>query len=168
MHLGQGLLNMSATEMTLAEFVKQKPSAKRVKLTDCQVSLPDCVYESNGTTKVLETVFVPVHVPGQELPAHVVIKTDHYNGLVQKMIDAGESDVKVQALLDAHGDQLTEVRAFEGWVSDDRHGISSKMGKSATRDFIVIDHNGGPEWGVNFFVLLLGLWALYAAYNRHE
>lgn len=161
--------NRTPTEITLAEFVKTRPTAKHLKITQCQVNLAASVYQEATGGSGVEVVFVPVHPPGETQPAHLVIETKAYNALTESVLAAGNDEKRLEAVLSKHASAFSEVREFQGWISDDiPSNIRAKFkADEAVYGFIVVKE-GANDWGFPIFTLCLGLLAIFGGIKGAE
>jgi hypothetical protein len=152
----------SPVEMTLAEYVKERPSGNWLKLTECQVNLIECIYEEDTNGRI-KRLYVPIHPPGEVVPAYVVIKNTSYNAKMQELMDNQNDPEKLEALLTKYGDMLTEVREFEGWVSSSSHSDVTEKFTSAdvTSDFIVLEDGAKGDMARSIFMLAIGLLTMF-------
>lgn len=159
-----GLTNTKQTEIALADYVKQKPSATWLKLKDCQVSTIDAAYTSKWGT--ISEVYIPLHVPGapRDEKVHVLLATK--DAATIKMIEQMSKLTSDQDLLKfalENREKLLSKRDVGGIV---RFGIDLKdkdrrklanLDKNLTPDFVIISEGEKPEIFVSIFMLALGL-----------
>src|SRR5690349_6715849 len=70
------LTNWRPARMTCAQFVNNRPGAKWVELTGCELDVENAVSLQSRILKIDKGLFIPVRPAGATGPATIVLKTD--------------------------------------------------------------------------------------------
>jgi len=147
-----GINNMRQTEIALADYETQKPSAHWLKLKNCQFDLTEASYVMGSGNRIRE-VYIPLHAPGNN-PAskvHALLATtdastidliDHMNAISAEAMPAFKSRYRKQLFQARDVEGL--VKAGMGVRSDERNELS-KLNANLTPDYVVIREGGKPE-----------------------
>lgn len=151
--------NRSVTEMSLDQYAKEKPSAKWVRLTDCQVNLIEAVYEyeDDDESKITE-VYVPVHPPGEVQAAYVVVQSDEYISFIKAALKVQDDAEALGKYLADNDQRLTEVKTFEGWISSSSSLTQEKFTSSdVVPGFVMLKVGEVKGWGEAAIFGVIGL-----------
>lgn len=140
--------NRRPTEITLAEFEQQRPKAKWLKLTQCQVNLQGAVYEySSQDDREVHRVYIPVHPPGEPVPAVVVIDSREHARIVAGALEVQEDEEALDSYLKENEGRFQEVTAFEGWVTSPTEAVASRLDpKEVGAGFVVLEVGRVKTW----------------------
>jgi hypothetical protein len=158
-----GLMNSSPTSLTLAEYEKTKPPAHWLKLSDCQLSVAECLVRQDASKSVTE-IFIPLRAKGGAAGKSQVLFATKDAGLmlVNAQLGSVKSEQEAISVLTTHRDKLYN-REVQGLV---RYGIDLKdkdrrelatLGPSLASDFIILDDGAKPSLGLGFLMLVGGL-----------
>lgn len=150
-----GLHNREATEITCADYVKHRPEAKWLKLTECDVDFDNMAIET-GKNGVYTAVYIPLRPRGvtEGTNAIVVKRTDaDILALAHRFNDATPSDATVKAAVALHTQPQEGLMQFGLDMSDSDRRELDKLGLGLANDFVIMDYGKEPK-------LLLGLLSL--------
>lgn len=146
------LANRELVTMKAADYVRAKPDAKWLELTDCFPSLMEAV--SRVVDGKVKDVFIPIRALGDDGSgdAHVILasRDDRFVSIAQQLMDVKETEAQVKIVNDNNERGVTG-HSFRGLVrhgadlaSSERHEIESLQG-SLTSDFVILDHDTEPS-----------------------
>lgn len=159
-----GVTNTKQTEISLADYEKQKPAATWLKLKNCQVNVMDAAYSSKFGT--IEEVYIPLTVPDapDEAKIHVLLATKNQAtiNLVNQMggIKMDEQGMK---FIVQNKDKLMGKRDVDGTV---RFGIDLKdkdrrklanLDKNLSPDFVILSEGEKPQILISILMVAGGI-----------
>jgi hypothetical protein len=162
------LTNRRPAVMGYDDYVKTKPTAAWLSLTNCTLDLSDASYRTvSGGTKPLE-LFVPVHGAGEKTEeVHVLLSTKSPDLMRTFMeIQGLKSEATAMAWMLKNHDRAFPKRDIQGLV---RFGIEMKdkerrklanLQSNLTKDFIILDDSKQPELMKSLGFLIGGVAAL--------
>jgi hypothetical protein len=169
---GQGLYtalkNREPTRGSCRELTQKKPDKEWLSLEDCVLDFGNGGYLGSAGTPI-ETLVIPLR-PADDEPAlktNIVLWTED-PALVRlfrrlESLGAEATGDEVQALLDKNADTLFRPRQVQGTVKfgielddDDREKIAGVVGDVAP-DFVLLEHNLRPRWGLHLALFSAGL-----------
>jgi len=173
---GQGLYvalkNRQPTAMSYEEYVKTKPKAEWLVLSNCVLNLPDSSYRASKTSDTPTMLFVPVSVPKNSDSKKVqVILATKDEAMLETMKEMQKQKSSTSALtwILKNSDRCFPKKDISGIVQfgiDQKDSERSKLSKlqgDLADDFIIIQDGEEPKIllsGVIFaggVLLLLGL-----------
>lgn len=173
---GQGLYvalkNRQPTAMSYEEYVKTKPKAEWLVLSNCVLNLPDSSYRASKTSDTPTMLFVPVSVPknSENKKVQVILATKDEAMLeTMKEMQKQKSSTSALTWILKNSDRCFPKKDISGIVQfgiDQKDSERSKLSKlqgDLADDFIIIQDGEEPKIllsGVMFaggVLLLLGL-----------
>jgi len=168
-----GLSNTKQTELSLADYTKQKPTATWLKLKDCQVNTLDAAYSSKWGS--IKEVYIPLSVPGAGPgeKIHVLLATEDSATIkfIEQMNNVKTDQEGLKFAIE-NKEKLMAKRDVEGVI---RFGIDLKdkdrrklaaLDKNLTPDFVIISEGEKPQiilsivmfgGGIVLLLVLLGV-----------
>lgn len=166
---GQGvytaLRNRSPLEITVVDYVKDKPDAEWVVLKDAQLNLMEAAHRER-LGKITE-VFIPVRSPNEAMDGdvHVLMSTKNKD-ILDALADLEKSSDTEKGVLEAasrHADKLFMQRDVTGLIQFGIESDSKTRSKLAgldmnlASDFVILEEGKSPALGVSVMMLILGL-----------
>lgn len=167
-----GLMNLSPTEMTAADYSAKKPKALWLKLKDCKLDLPRAAVHCYLLSDTINELFIPVRVEdpeGSGKAIQVLFATkDHALIDTAQKIKALKTKEDAVAFALAHADELYPRRTISGLI---RYGIElddseraklASLNQRLAPDFVILDDGKSPELAFSIMAFASGLLVLYA------
>jgi len=166
---GQGvyvaLKNPKPLELTVADYIAQKPNAEWVKLSDAQVSLVEAAYKAR-VGKVSE-IFIPVRPNGESMdaPIHIVLSTED-KAVVAALQKLSRSDGTLKKKVDAASQQAEKLFMWQDIYGLTRYGIFfdllmrarlARLKLNLAEDFVIVNDGEAPDLVFNLSLLGGGL-----------
>ena len=166
---GQGvytaLKNRSPLEISVADYVKSKPSAEWVVLKDAQLNLLEAAHR--GRLGKITEVFIPVRSPDEAIDGEVhILMSTKDKEILDALADLEKSSDTEKGVLEAasrHAGKLFMRRDVTGLV---QFGIESDtktrsklagLDMNLTKDFVILEEGKSPALGVSLMMLAIGL-----------
>lgn len=173
------LANRKPTVMSYSEYVRTKPSAKWLVLTNCQLDLPNgCIsHESGDINGKWNEYYVPVLNPdAPKEQAYVLYKTtDATIFRPLKEMEGLKTDEEVKAWVKNNFDRVYPRRNVSGLVafgldSNDNVRDLKELEKDMPENFIVLDANAQPTLaaGIGYTGAGLAMFCGMAFYIRRK
>lgn len=171
---GQGVwtavTNMKPTEMSCADYVKQKPKATWLKLTGCFLDMTDAAWRESGGR--IKEVYVPIK-PADDKKAkqvHIMMATEDPSILdVASQLKNAKDEKSTIAVLIKNRDKIFMTKDLEGMVrfgvdldSKDRDKLAG-LSQNLSPDFVILSDGQKPTFLMSGGMLVGGLVLLAVA-----
>src|SRR5947208_2276405 len=136
--------------MTVGEFAKQRPSAKWLRLTGCDIDYLGAVRIQSRVLKVDKGTFVPVRPKGEAGPAPLLLKLDSEEAekrLAARFGDATRSSLAAADSKDGAGEVIEGMAAY-GFDDDEkvRRALEEQVSAGAVASgFAIINAGERPD-----------------------
>ena len=147
-------------EISCADYVKKQPSARWLKLVDCEYDFDHLAYEQESSGDKYKAVYFPLRPAGEEGgPTHIVVKRD--DAAMLQIVYAFEHGNEHPPGMDQMVPEL--LRPVEGLVQfgldlDDKDKEElGKLNLGLANDFVILDNGSKPNLVAGLILLLLGL-----------
>ncbi|OYW74894.1 MAG: hypothetical protein B7Z37_15675 [Verrucomicrobia bacterium 12-59-8] len=166
---GQGvyvaLQNPEPLEITVADYIAQKPKAEWMKLKEAQVCLAEAAYKSR-LGRVAE-VFIPIRPIGEskDAPVHILLSSED-KAVAAALKELSQSGNTVNYKVNAAARQADRLFMQQDIYGQTRYGIFfdlwmrarlSKMNMKLADDFVILDDGVAPNLFVSLCLLGGGL-----------
>lgn len=147
-------------EITCADYVKKRPDARWLKLTDCEYDFEHLAYEEDSSGSKYRSVYFPLRPSGEkDGPTYIVIKRDDKDMLaIVYALEHGNDHppglerVMTDLLKPAEG-----LVQFGVDLDDKDKDQLAGLGLGLAKDFVIIDNGDKPNLTAGLIMLLLGL-----------
>ena len=157
--------NPRATEMTLQDYLQKRPPANWLRLTDCQLNLQAAVYEYAEEGGEVLHVYIPVHPPGEAVPAAVVIDSVEHAGLVAGALEVQDDEEALELYLKENEEKFKEITDVEGWLTHPSEAVASQLdADEVAPDYKVLEVGRVKTWSEALAPGGLGLLLLLGSY----
>ncbi|MCF7789283.1 MAG: hypothetical protein K9N47_24390 [Prosthecobacter sp.] len=157
--------NRKPLEITVSDYIAQKPSAEWVTLKDAQLNLLEAAHKER-LGKISE-IFIPVRPKGDstDAPVHILLSTKD-DAIVAALEDLNKSTGTMKEALNAasrHADKLFMQKDVSGLI---RFGIDSddktrrklaKLDMKLASDFVILNDGAAPSLFGGVSMLGLGV-----------
>jgi hypothetical protein len=158
-----GLRDGEQLEITCADYIKKRPDARWLKLTECAPDFKHMAFEE--ARDHYTAVYLPLRPIGDKSsPNVIVVKRTDYDllGVVWALLHGEENP--------PHFDRVTEdlMKPTEGLVQfgldleDEQKAQLAGLDLGLAKDFVVIDNGSEPRLAAGIALLLLGVGGLGA------
>jgi hypothetical protein len=154
------LQNREPLETTCADYLKERPSAKWLRLTHCEADHANIAYEEASDHEI-RRVYVPLRAEGEEQAGHTVIVVERDDQEMRDVMAKLRQDKPSDATIEKAGRLLGEPT--EGLVkfgidlSDKEQDQLRGLGLGLADDFVIIDRGGKPKLWLALAASLAGL-----------
>lgn len=139
------LTNRHPTVITCADYLRTRPSAKWLELTDCDIDFEGAIQLQSRVLKLDKGSFVPVRPRGIAGPVAIVIKmrTDDFDN---RILDDIEGELAADKPTTQPGAPTTvKGLVVFGLESDSKTEKALRDSGKLTADFVIIDPAGKPD-----------------------
>lgn len=157
--------NRKPLEITVSDYIAQKPSAEWVTLMDAQLNLLEAAHKER-LGKISE-IFIPVRPKGEstDAPVHILLSTKD-DAIVAALEDLNKSTGTMKEAMNAasrHADKLFMQKDVSGLI---RFGIDSddktrrklaKLDMKLASDFVILNDGAAPSLFGGVSMLGLGM-----------
>jgi len=171
---GQGLwttvTNMKPTEMSCADYVKQKPKSTWLKLSGCFLDMTDAAWKESGGT--IKEVYVPVK-PADDKKAkqvHILLATEDpaILSVATQLKNAKDTKDTIEVVI-KNRDKIFVTKDLEGLVrfgvdldSKDRDKLAG-LSENLSPDFVILSGGKKPTFLLSAGMFVGGLALLAVA-----
>jgi hypothetical protein len=157
--------NHEPLEITVADYIAQKPDAEWLTLKEGKVSLLEAAYKARMGN--VSEIFVPVRPAGEstDKPIHILLSTDD-KAVVRALEELSKPGGNPRRQADAAAQQAEKLFVQKNITALARHEMFSDfvthtrlswLSLNLADDFIILDHDAAPEPAVSLAMVSGGL-----------
>jgi hypothetical protein len=150
-------------EISCADYIKHRPDARWLKLTDCEYDFEHLAYEQDQTGDKYNHIYLPLRAVGDDsLLTNIVVKrSDEAIREVVWGLEHGQSrPIGFDRLMMDLGKPTEGFVAFGFSLSDKERDELGKLNLGLTDDFVLVDDGAQPRLAAGIIMLVLGLGGL--------
>jgi hypothetical protein len=148
-------------EISCADYIKKRPDARWLKLTDCEYDFEHLAYEEDTTGNKYNHIYLPLRPVGddQSGPTNIVVKrSDETICNVVWGLEHGEKrPIGFDRLMMDLGKPTEGLVEFGLSLSDKERNELAALGLGLTKDYVLIDDARQPQLAAGLIMLVIGL-----------